>query len=536
MMHSQRIKPILLAVLTFALIVTSVVAAYGAAITLLKDNTDDEFHDPPKPYYRVGDTIHYTLAVTNPNPTPIIVDVYDDFPDGSLVLIDDDVRLEPSETAMYDTHYVVDEADIVEIMGNKVVINWLIVEGIQVDENDNFIDFVSGAVSKTNFIIEPCIEIEKTVDFDGDEVFNECETWYTGSDATWKVEVTNCGDSDLLDVMVEDTNGMMWGPFDLAVGETWEETYTDGPHDMDLTNTATAEALGIDGDPVGPVEDEACIEVIDPCIAIEKTVDFDGDGIFSDVETGPYDGTATWKIVVWNCGDSDLFDVMVEDTNGMMWGPFDLAVGESWEEVYDEANIVADKTNTATAEALDVLGNPVGPVEDDAAVIVEMVGDATRTIGFWKTHCDYTDHVFVVHLGGTMDLGWKTLTDTSEVFGILWSNPARDSEGQRRSPLCQAKILLSQQLVAAILNTGLDNGAPVPADPMHPGMNIIESAQAALAACDDRAEMLRIKDLLDMYNNSGTEVEIEDADGFPVGSADPRCAKDWADLTAGDCP
>jgi len=162
-------------------------------------------------------------------------------------------------------------------------------------------------------------------------------------------------------------------------------------------------------------------------------------------------------------------------------------------------------------------------------------GDATRTPGFWMTHCDYTQHVFFEHLGGVIELGWRTLDSREYVFGMFWANNAFEynSDGSKRSKLCQAKVIGSFQLTAAILNTGLDNGAPVPIDPVT-GLDLITAMQNALSG-KSRGQILRLKNLLDTYNNSGTDVDIVDNDGYPVLPADPQCAQELADVTIADC-
>jgi len=162
-------------------------------------------------------------------------------------------------------------------------------------------------------------------------------------------------------------------------------------------------------------------------------------------------------------------------------------------------------------------------------------GDATRTPGFWMTHCDFTQHVFFEHLGGSINLGWRVLDSPADVFGMFWANTAYEynSDGSKRSKLCQAKVIASFQLTAAILNTGLDNGAPVPIDPVT-GLDLITAMQNALSG-NSRGQILRLKNLLDTYNNSGTDVDIVDNDGYPVLPADPECARELADVTIADC-
>jgi len=167
--------------------------------------------------------------------------------------------------------------------------------------------------------------------------------------------------------------------------------------------------------------------VVTPNICIEKLVDFDGDDVFHEFEVGSYDGTATWMINVTNCGDSPLFDVFVNDSNGMNWGPFNLAVGESWVETYDEMNILSDKCNNASAEGVDVSGVCVDPVFDEACVEVQInpniniIKSADIVCGTPSTNVNYT--IIVENTGDcvldpvivedTLPLGMSYVSDDS---------------------------------------------------------------------------------------------------------------------------
>ena len=172
-----------------------------------------------------------------------------------------------------------------------------------------------------------------------------------------------------------------------------------------------------------------------------------------------------------------------------------------------------------------------------AAVDVKQRGGATRTPGFWATHLAYTTHVFEDHLGGEIDVGWTKLTDIGDVMGALWANPASTSSGAKRSRLSQAKIIATNQLVAAILNTGLDNGAPVPQVSYMGGTwSVITAMQDALKA-SDRATILSLSGVLDTYNNSGDFVPLQDVH-FTGGAfwnpATPQAAKAAADYAKED--
>ncbi|MBI3144299.1 MAG: hypothetical protein HYZ18_03335 [Pseudogulbenkiania sp.] len=174
-------------------------------------------------------------------------------------------------------------------------------------------------------------------------------------------------------------------------------------------------------------------------------------------------------------------------------------------------------------------------------------GGASRTPGFWKTHGGldgYTCHVFDSsnHLAGNANLGWKTLTTCDDALGIFWASAAKNTDGSKRSQLCQATELSSFQLLAALFNQALDNGKAVPIDPKS-GLDIIKAEQNALSACYDnnantacdRNNILRLKSLLDAYNNSGDDVAIIDQDGTVIGHADPKESHQDANEAAGDC-
>ena len=231
-------------------------------------------------------------------------------------------------------------------------------------------DAIGGTVgpvsdSATNKLITPKLCIDKTVDCNKDGIYSDVETWYGPSDnASWKVVVWNCGDAPVYNITVTDTNGHNFGgKFDLAVGANQTFTYTT-TISATTTNNATAAGTDAIGGTVGPVSDSATNKLITPKLCIDKTVDCNKDGVYLSEDTGSYGDTPSWKIDVHNCGDSPLHAVNVSDTNGMSWGPFDLAIDETWSVNYTGAAIYETTTNTAWAKGMDQLGGTVtaGPV------------------------------------------------------------------------------------------------------------------------------------------------------------------------------
>ena len=111
--------------------------------------------------------------------------------------------------------------------------------------------------------------------------------------------------------------------------------------------------------------------VINPDISIEKTVEFDGDSVYTDLEYNDPGAPASWNITVCNTGDDPVYNITVWDTNSHNFGAvFNLTVGECKEFIYTTTNVTDNIINTAHAQGVDELGNQVGPVQDAAEVRV----------------------------------------------------------------------------------------------------------------------------------------------------------------------
>lgn len=112
----------------------------------------------------------------------------------------------------------------------------------------------------------------------------------------------------------------------------------------------------------------------------------------------------------------------------------------------------------------------------------------------------------------------KTICDNSQLLAAFWSKISKKSNGAKRSPVDQARMQLTQQLVAAILNQAFFGSLP-PIDDMT-NVDIITAGNMALAG-DNSREILRVKDLLDDWNNSGDDVPFT---GW-IGNAKPKAAR-----------
>jgi hypothetical protein len=263
--------------------------------------------------------------------------------------------------------------------------------------------------------------------------------------------------------------------------------------------------------------DNASVDLVHPDFTVTK----------SCMEIGPVPpgSSVTFRIVVTNTGDValDFWEASMEIA------PFSLAPGGVYQE--DVFRVVGDTDEyntvifTATLPVELGLDNVIGPKEATAFCPVEVEG-ATRTLGFWKTHCIYAQHVFEVHCGGPFDLGWIQITSIEDMMGVFYANVAKNSDGSMRSDLCKARINPSWQAIAALLNNCLHNGAPLPVSP---------AEIAAILGGTDIIAIRQLGDLLDNYNNSGDDVAIVDLDGYIWGSATPKACRAEANIAFADC-
>jgi hypothetical protein len=109
-------------------------------------------------------------------------------------------------------------------------------------------------------------------------------------------------------------------------------------------------------------------------------------------------------------------------------------------------------------------------------------------------------------------------TGTNKLMGGFWSDISKKTNGQKRTPLQQAKMQLAQQLEAALLNKiafGSD-----------PGGTVLQDSISAFCTGTNANTILSKASALDAFNNSG------DAQPFPAGyvnsSADSKAAQKTA--------
>jgi len=144
-----------------------------------------------------------------------------------------------------------------------------------------------------------------------------------------------------------------------------------------------------------------------------------------------------------------------------------LGVGEMW--TWQISVTISVDTDFVVNGYGKVVGLPniisydTGYLKERAHVLVKVIG-ATRTPGFWKTHWDFTQYIFVNELGSHINLGtWggKTwdITTMEQLMGAMWANNAKNCDGVARTAIDQARMRVVYQLIPAMLNNAMEGGA-----------------------------------------------------------------------------
>jgi len=208
-----------------------------------------------------------------------------------------------------------------------------------------------------------------------------------------------------------------------------------------------------------------------------------------------------------------------------------MDVGETWHWAV-QVTLFSDTLITINGHGTDPLGNPVdGPTypTETKSITVE-VNEATRTQGFWATHFNFTKFIFEEYAGSYIDLGWldPPITTMEQLMGVFWANNANNSDGTKRDALCQTKIIASQQALAAILNSYMPGGAPLPA-----GYGLADII--TILSGGDINAIRMLNSVLGAFNEGGDDVAL-DPGLPPTGPATPQISKEEADTTYANCP
>ncbi|MCB0898108.1 MAG: DUF11 domain-containing protein [Actinobacteria bacterium] len=312
---------------------------------------------PDKTEVKAGGSVTYTYTVTNTGISPLSnVTVTDDkcapveYKSGDT---NTDSKLQPSETWTYTC-----TAKLTETTTNTALAT-----GYDPEENK-----VTDTDKATVTVPKPGIDVVKTPD--------KAEVKAGGS-VTYTYEVSNTGDTPLLNVKVTDDKcapvEYKSGDTDeneiLGLKETWTFTCTTTLKET-TENTAVATGEDRTGQPVEDT-DKAKVIVPKPGLKVVKTASA------SSVNVG---GTVTYTYTVTNTGDIELLNVNVTDDkcspvnykSGDTNSDKKLQVDETWIFECSQVLTVAT-TNTAVVSGEDRTGQPVSAQDTITVPVVSPV-------------------------------------------------------------------------------------------------------------------------------------------------------------------
>jgi len=487
--------------------------------------TDDETTDMP------GDAVTYLVTVTNDGENTVTIDsfsddVYTSLNDGDFNQTLTGVALAPGESISVTFNGSSPASE------DAAKVNTFNVSAVD-DDGDVASAEDDTTVRSPNII--PEISVEKLNDADGDGTFSDDETASPGANVTYQVAVTNVGNNSVNITSFSDDIYTSLGGSDLnqslvgvvlAPGESISVTFNGSAplaEGESKTNTFNVSASDDDGD-VASAEDDTTVRSPDvtPHISVDKQVDANGDGTFSDSEEASDVGTnVTYRVVVTNTGnnsvnisgfsDSVYASLGDSDLNQSLVGAV-LAPGE-WVAVTFNESAPSDYSATVhdvfTVVAHDGDGDEASDSDDATLTTPEPVLNiCPRTPGFWVTHNgqfatgenqNFTTELLPVRLGDGSEKSVNVMNDTiaNKVFNAELTDDSHKSNGVSK---------LYIHLLAAKLNAA--NGAVVPGD-VQAAMDRSDELLAQYNESDwnsirkdaDGREILDLKDTLDSYNN-----------------------------------
>jgi uncharacterized repeat protein (TIGR01451 family) len=362
--------------------------------------------DVDQPRVHPGDTVTYTIVVTNIGDTPLRLTSLTDAVNGGVpasILATCDLTVQTT----LDPGASTDACTYTAVAGTDDLVNVVVVRGV-----DQLGKEVKDDDDATVEVLNPDVTIDKTVDL---------AQVHAGDTLTYTLVVTNTGDTPLTVTSLDDAVNA--GPSvsltscgiigtELAAGASATCTYTLVASTDDLTNVATVVARDELQRSVDD-HDDAVVEVLNPAITIVKTAEpgvvHEGDDV-------------TYQLVVRNSGDTpvtitSLGDVANDEavtlsSECLALVGVRLAVSAERSCTYEVTAGANDVHNVATVVAVDDLKKSVTDDDDaDVEVIVPAI-QVTKVVDQARVHPgDTVTYTIVVTNIGDTPLRLTSLTD-----------------------------------------------------------------------------------------------------------------------------
>ena len=369
-----------------------------------------------------GDTVTYSLLVTNTGDTALTISALTDVAGGKSVtlstacldLVGDLLAVGASVSCTYTGTAPADD-----------VTNTATVTGV--DSIGGEKGTVQASDSALVDVIHPAISLTKLVNGE------ESVTVHADDLLTYMVTFTNTGDTPLeVTSFVDVANGSgvdLPTTCDAFVGQILQPTesrtcvYTATATAADVHNVATVVGEDAIGGDKGTVDatDEAWVTVIDPEIQIVKTVN-------GEDEITVHEGDAlTYDLVITNIGDTPLtITSLVDKANGSNMALSDdcaglvgevLAVGASVDCSYDATATELDVHNVATVVGRDELGGEDDDEDDAHVAVLSPAIDIVKTVNGEESTTvhvgDALTYELVITNTGDTELTLTSLTDVA---------------------------------------------------------------------------------------------------------------------------
>jgi hypothetical protein len=391
-------------------------------------------------------------------------------------------------------------------------------------------------ITVTNSPTPGCLEVTKVVDLD-DYMFA------SSANATFNITVTGPSYPTGLNLTFEMVNGDVFYVDDFG-GDTAclcnlipgsynvTETPPDGWGDVNITNDSPAVVAAGDACGVNATVVTVTNTLLIPHTTINITADFyettPGGNVWlyiSDTNDGEVpltDPSVTLLVgadppielvkgdAYWSVGPP-TWAISSGTSNGDTGDDGIMGVDETW---YWAVQVTLNATTniTVNGHGTDPLGNPVdGPTySSETGTITVRVGGATRTWGFWKTHLWLVQWMFDPAGGNIslpIDLGtWNgqdmLIDSVCKYMGLMWCDQTKNSDGGKREKIDAARIHTAHQALAAIMNSYMAGGAPLPG-----GMTVADIADILTNGTEK--EIRDLGSLLAGYNESGEDVALD---------------------------
>lgn len=317
-----------------------------ASVTVINPLIDIQI-TPSAPVVAMGATVTWTVTVTNTGDTPLAnVSIDADRNECDLALTVDPLLPGTGNAITYtcDTPNVVGPTPIAAtVTGHDV-------------NNSPVTDTATSATTA-----DPAHLTVTKVAFDGPFSY--------GADVEFTITITNTSATPLtnltvVDVLSPDCSRTIPS---LAAAPASTSFTCEAPGVVaDFTNSVDVTATDTLGDPVGPVNATAPVDVLIPSISVVKS---------AAVPSVAFGGSVEWTITVTNDGEADLVDVDVVDAeeptcaNTIAFLPADAGTASTVTWTCTSDDLTADITNVAIASATDSAGNTVTST-DNATVVV----------------------------------------------------------------------------------------------------------------------------------------------------------------------